>query len=861
MYENIDKNLYTPMMRQYLDIKEQHTDSLVFFRLGDFYEMFFNDALVASKELEIALTARDAGHTERVPMCGVPHHAVDNYIKVLIEKGFKVAIVEQVEDPKDAKGIVKRDVIRVITPGTVMESSVIDSKNNNYLMALEITRSNYYISYSDLSTGENFVTKIDKDIDLLISEILSIKCKEIIINEKDLTKDLELIKNNYQITISYEEETNIPSYMKSLIKELFDELEIKVFGRLLNYIIKTQKRELIHMQEVKVYESKDYLRIDNYSRRNLELTETLRNNTRQGSLLWLLDKCETAMGSRYLKQTINRPLVNKQELEDRYEFVTSLIKNFIVKEDLKLALRDVYDLERIVGKISFGTVNAKDLNQLKRSIKSFPIIRKKLDELNTKYATTLETKINLLNDLYDLLDKALIEDAPLSIKEGGLIKPGYNEQLDKLKNASVNGKEWIAKLEQDERKKTNIKSLKVGYNRIFGYYIEVTKSNLHLVKDEFGYTRKQTLANSERYITEELKEQESIILNAEEKAINLEYDLFINIREESKKYIRQLQANAKIIALVDMLMSFSIIAEENRYIKPSLNEEYLIDIIDGRHPVVEKVLVDSQYIENSIYMDDSITTLLITGPNMSGKSTYMRQLALISIMAQIGSFVPAKSANIMIFDQIFTRIGASDDLVGGQSTFMVEMVEVNNALSNATDKSLVLFDEIGRGTATYDGMALAQAIIEYVYKQINAKTLFSTHYHELTHLEEKLDKLKNIHVIANDEKGKIVFLHKVKEGPTDKSYGINVASLANLPKGLIKRAQDILDSLEDSSVVVDKLVDINLFNFDEYKEEENYNNVTDNELDVLNKLFNIDIDNLSPKQALDILYEIKSLLK
>jgi len=799
-----DKSIFTPMMQQYLDIKEQYMDSLVFFRLGDFYELFFDDAIVASRILEIALTGRDAGVEDRVPMCGVPYHAVDSYIQKLIDAGYKVAIVEQVEDPREAKGIVKRDVVRLITPGTVIDQNFLDAKANNYITSISHTATNYFLSYADVSTGEVCCVELAKDDTLLINELIALETKEVVISSDFPKEVLAPLVNNYHVTISIEDETKEMSEYNYISQNITDSRLKLTINRLINYLIRTQKRSLSHLQEAHLYNSQQYMQVDIYSKRNLEIFETVRTASRKGSLFWLVDKAETAMGSRMIKHWLDKPLINSVDINYRYDIIESLQKEFLITAELKQALRNVYDLERLVARIAFENANAKDLIQLKRSLKEVPLIKNHITTLKTKYNLRLDDEFSTFSELTDKLERSINEDAPFTIKEGGIIKDGYSEELDRYRELARNGKQYIANLQNRERERTGIKNLRVGYNKVFGYYIEITKGNLPLLKDEYGYIRKQTLTNSERFITNELKELEDTILNAEEKAIKLEYELFVEIRNEIKRYIPALQRLAKAIAEIDALISFANVSMENRYTRPKLNDQHIIDIKKGRHPVVEKLLED-KFVENDIYMDENTSILLITGPNMSGKSTYMRQMALIAILAQAGCFIPCEEGNIPIFDKIFTRIGATDDLISGQSTFMIEMMEANNALQNATNNSLILFDEIGRGTATFDGMALAQGIIEYIHDKINAKTLFSTHYHELTALENNLTRLKNVHVKAVDQHQELIFLHKVENGPSDKSYGIQVAKLANLPPSLIKRAEKILAKLEQNKkeIVID----------------------------------------------------------
>ena len=854
-----DSTQYTPMMQQYLEIKKDYSDYIVFFRLGDFYEMFFQDAIVASKELEIVLTARDAGSKDRVPMCGIPFHAAAVYLEKLVEKGFKVAIVEQVEDAKKAKGIVKREVVKLITPGTIIADGSIDQKDNNYIVAITEIKHGYILAFSDLTTGENYLERVPDDVGILFNEILNLNVKEVVIPTNLRNKLVKHYLNDYQLTISISDSTNLPSYYKSLVNEVYDKELIQAFARLVNYLEKTQKQTLMHLQKVQVFDSNSYLRIDNNSKKNLELTETFRRQTKSSTLFWLLDKCETAMGSRYLKQSIHRPLIDKTHIEKRYSLVESFNNNFIVKSDIQDELKKVYDLERIVGRISFGNCNAKDLVNLKKSLNTLPSIKKSLTNIENEFAKDILNKMPDFKDLTELVDKALVDNPPLSIKEGGFIKDGYNNVLDEIRENATNSKAWLEAFVERERKRTGINKLKVGYNRVFGYYIEVTKGQMALVKDEFGYIRKQTLSNSERYITNELKEKEALILGANERMINLEYELFLELRESSKQETIKLQELARQLSELDMLVAFSTVSMNNRYIKPVLIEERVIEIENGRHPVVEAISGEL-FVENSIKMFEEDHILLITGPNMSGKSTYMRQLALIIIIAQIGCFVPAKSARLPIFDQIFTRIGASDDLSSGMSTFMVEMVEVNYALKNATDKSLILFDEIGRGTATYDGMALAQSIIEYSHHKINCKILFSTHYHELTYLEDDLKSLHNVHVKAKEENGSIVFLHKVVDGPTDRSYGIHVAKLAKLPTTVTKRANQILEELENNhGYNVIKPQTIDLFNFEEAMAEEEA--VEDKYNPIIEQLKELDILDITPIKAMNILNDVLEEIK
>lgn len=784
----VDLNKITPMMRQYIDIKNKNKDIIIFFRLGDFYEVFFEDAVTVSRELELTLTGRSAGLEEKVPMCGVPHHAVSVYIEKLVDKGYKVGICEQLEDPATAKGIVERGLIQIISRGTVTNGESLSENDFNYIGSVLDFNNSYALSYTDITTGIIYVTLLGHNANNLVSEIVSLNLKEVVTNSKLEHSIINILKNQFKIVISINDEIIEHDEYKYVYEDLTDDRLKDVVKHLLTYITATQMRSLAHIQKAILKEDNSYLKMDVHTKRNLELTETLRLKQRNYSLIWVLDKTKTAMGARLLKNYIENPLINKEEINRRYDVVESLIKEFILREDLKNLLYEVYDLERLSGRIAFGNANARDLLQLKSSLKVLPDISTILNALNYK-------EILVLDDLYSLLDSSIYENPPVGLKEGYLIKEGYNSELDELKSLRKGGKDFVARFETEERERTGIKNLKVGYNKVFGYYIEISKGQVSQVKDEYGYERKQTLSNCERYISPILKEKEALILNAEERIIELEYNLFISIRDKIKGYIPKLQDVSKIISEIDVLQSFATIAEENNYIRPTLTDERNLRLIDNRHAVVEKVL-DTEYVCNDIILDNDTNIELITGPNMAGKSTYMRQLAITVIMAQTGCFVPAKEAIMPIFDAIYTRIGASDDLVSGESTFMVEMKEANNAISNATSKSLVLFDELGRGTATFDGMALAQAIIEYIHDHIKCKTLFSTHYHELTDLENNLKYLKNIHVSAHEENGEITFLHKIELGSVDKSYGIHVAKLANLPDKLINRASSILKVYE-----------------------------------------------------------------
>ncbi len=840
----VDRQKVSPMMRQYLETKDNYEDVILFYRIGDFYEMFFEDAINVSHDLELTLTGKNAGLDEKIPMCGVPHHAANIYIDKLIDKGYKVAICEQVEDPKDAKGIVKREVIRIVSKGTVMSDDMLDAKNNNFIGALKDLGHCFSLSYADLSTGEFISVLVEYELEKIINEIVNDNITELIINGNVDPRIINTLKNNYSITISKEDcDIEIKEY-KDLYKDIKDVRIISSVCVLLNYLTSTQKRSIDHLQNVKVKDYKTYLKMDIHTKRNLELTENLRTKERTYSLLWLLDKTKTAMGSRMLKQMIENPLIDKEEIENRYDMVSKLLEEFLLKDELKELLNEVYDLERLAGRVSFGNANARDLLQLKSSLKVLPRIKEIVSILGFNLV------IDDLTDLYEFLDKSIYENPPITLKEGYLIKSGYNKELDDLKLARSGGKDFIAKLEEKEKERTGIKNLRVGYNRVFGYYIEVSKGNSRQVKEEFGWERKQTLANNERFITPELKEKEQLILGAEEKIINLEYELFTNIRCKVKEVIPTIQLTAKMVAKLDVMIAFATVTEENNYTRPIITLDKEVKIIEGRHPVVEKVL-NGEFVSNDIIFTKDKYVELITGPNMAGKSTYMRQMAMIVIMAQIGCFVPARKAYLPVFDKIFTRIGASDDLVSGESTFMVEMKEANRAILGATERSLILFDELGRGTATYDGISLAQAIIEYIHDNIKAITFFSTHYHELTSLEEHKAHIKNVHVSAHEEGGTITFLHKVKDGSVDKSYGIHVAKLAQLPDSLIKRADEILMSYENKKTKKEVVSQISM-DLEESVAPINKYDIIKKKLDDINPL------ELSPMEALNVLYELKS---
>ncbi len=840
---DVDRSKISPMMLQYLEVKDKYPDTIIFYRLGDFYEMFFEDATIASHELELTLTGRNAGLSERVPMCGVPYHAYENYMQKLLDRGYKVAICEQLEDPKTAKGMVNRDVVEVVTKGTILDN-LLDEKSNNYLASVYDFGYSYALSYADISTGEVNALIIDNKEDL-IKEIINKGIKELICNDKIDRELIYTLKDKYHIIVTITDELCEDEYAY-VYKNIDDIRLITGIKHLLSYVKTTKKVTLNHLKEANCYKEDEFLQFDIHTKRNLELTETIRDNSRMYSLLWLLDKTKTAMGSRYLKRNIESPLRNRKEIERRYDMISLFLTEFIHKEELEKLLNEVYDLERLCGRVSYGNINARDMLQLLNSLKVLPDISNILKLIH------YDKDIKTLDELRDLLEKSINVEAPITLHDGDLIKEGYNKELDELRLIRKNSKKYILNIEEDEKKRTGIKNLKVGYNKVFGYYIEISKGNIPLIQDSWGYIRKQTLTTGERYITPELKEKEQIILGAEEKIINLEYNLFMEIREITKGYIHDLQSVSEIISELDMLLSFATVADNYRYVRPKINDERVINIIDGRHPVVEKVN-KSDYVPNDVIMDKNVDILLITGPNMTGKSTYMRELAIIVIMAQIGCFVPCKSCSIPIFDKIFTRIVASYDLVGGESTFMVEMKEANRAITDATENSLILFDELGRGTATYDGMSLAEAILEYIHDNIHSKTLFSTHYHELTSMSKSLKKIKNIHVSAEENNGNIVFLHKVMNGAIDKSYGINVASLAKLPNEVIKRANEILETYEKKSAKEKNKVTQTSFDFEEEK--------IDEENEIVKELKTIDPLNMTPLEALNKLFEIVNKVK
>ncbi len=839
----VDRNKLSPGMLQYMEIKDNYEEELLFYRLGDFYELFFDDGLIASRECELTLTGKNAGLDEKIPMCGVPFHSVKPYIEKLVSKGYKIAICEQLEDPKTTKKVVKRGVVQVISKGTIVDNDLLNEHDNNYIASLLDFKYIYILTYADISTGSLNVLEIPYQKDKLVNEILNLNIKELILAD-DSDKDfIELLKNNYGIDINVSREYLEDKY-QNLVESVQDLRYKTGIKHLLYYLVVKELKELDHFSDVNVIDKNSYLSMDVHTIRNLELIETLRLKERTYSLIWLLDKTKTSMGSRMLKHWLLNPLKDKKLIEERYDKIEKLNEEFILKDELRNTLYEIYDIERLCGKVSCGNLNARDLLQLKNSLKVLPELKRIIESLGFNY------DIDTHDALYKLLDDSIYENPPVTLKEGYLIKEGYNEELDELKNIRSGGKSFVADFESKLKESTGIKTLKVGFNKVFGYFIEVSKGQVKEIPQDLGWERRQTLTNCERFISPELKEKESMILNAEEKIINLEYDLFCKIKEEVKKYLISLKNLSYQISDIDAITSLAVVSDDYKLVRPTLNEEHIIEIIEGRHPVVERVSKNS-YVSNDCIMNSDVNTLLITGPNMSGKSTYMRQLAIIIIMAQMGSFVPAKIANLPIIDKIFTRIGASDDLVSGESTFMVEMNEAKNAITGATRDSLILFDELGRGTATYDGMSLAQSILEYVNNNIKCKTLFSTHYHELTKMEEKLNGIKNVHVSASESDGEIVFLHKIKDGSIDKSYGIHVAKLSGMPSEVITRANEILNFYENKKVEpTNDKVQLSM-DFEEVKKES----------EIENKVKEIDPLNMTPIDAINFLYELKEISK
>ena len=853
MNEIIDKTKYTPMMRQYLTIKEHYPDTIVLYRVGDFYETFFNDAKICSKELELVLTKKNVGiKNEPAPMAGVPYHAIDNYIEKLSEKGYRIAIVDQMDEPSSKK-LVDREVTKIVTPGTNIDTNYLNEKSNNFIAALTKKNDKFILSYIDISTGDAFIEDFPLINNLIYNEIKKLQIKEIIVGNLVPKSVVEFISNSLNILISKSKPNELDNYMEKLYQELnIDEKENAI--QLLNYIASTQRRSLVHLKPFRKIIANEFLKLDYNTIYNLELISSIKNNNQANSLFNILDKCSTAMGSRHLKRSIIYPLTDVKKIEYRLDIISELLKSFLYLDDLKQNLNEIYDLERIIGRISYDNLTPKDLLQLKNSLKVLPNIKAVLKKTKEKNLVNYASKLLEFADLYKLIDAAIKEDAPFIIRDGGFIKDGYSKELDEIKNINKENKAYLLELEAKEKERTGIKTLRVQYNRVFGYYIEVSKGAINQIKDEFGYIRKQTTVNSERFITQELKEKETQILNAKENAIELEFKLFEEIKDICKLNLNDIQVTATLISELDMLLSLALTAKENNYVRPNFNIYGEVEIIGGRHPVVE-VNMNEEFIPNDWKMNKMENLILITGPNMGGKSTYMRQNALIVILAQMGSFVPAEKCNLPIFDQIFTRIGASDNIASGESTFMVEMNEVNFALKNATYNSLILFDEVGRGTATYDGMALAQAIIEYLVNNVCCKTLFSTHYHELTSLDSKINNLKNIHLDAIEDNGNLIFMHKVKNGSIDKSFGVHVAKIAKLPDEIIYRASDLLQKITSSNKIDNELLSI-----DNYQKPIIIDKRNEKETKVINDLKNVKVDDLKPIDALLYLQKLQEQL-
>ena len=868
---------YSPMMQRYLETKEEYKDCILFYRLGDFYEMFFDDAITASRELELTLTGKDCGQEERAPMCGIPHHAAEIYISRLIAKGYKVAICEQLEDPKKTKGIVKRGVIRVVTPGTLVESNMLEERKNNYIMSIFKTGIYYGISVCDISTGEFYSAEIKDNYNfpMLLDEIARYTPSELVINSMmaDCQEEINKIKERFEnIYITRFQDKFFTSELNNInlrfnivdsngrkVEDLAERtLVVSSINALIEYIEETQKTSLDHINKITVYKLSKYMALDINARRNLEITEKMRDKSKKGTLLWVLDKTSTSMGGRLLRRWLNDPLVDVQEINKRLNAVKELKDNIILRGDIIENLKKVYDIERLTGKMAYGNANARDMITLKNSLYKLPAVKEILKECKSDLLKDLYEKLDELQDVYALIEKSIVEDPPMTVKDGGIIKLGYDDEIDKLKTAQIEGKNWLVQLEAEEKEKTGIKNLKIGFNKVFGYYLEVTKSYLNQVPDRF--IRKQTLTNAERYITEELKNLENQILGAEEKVVNLEYEAFTKIREQIAKNVIRLQTTSEVISTLDVLTSFAGVAEDMNYCMPEVNSYGEISIKNGRHPVIEKILGAGSFVENDTYLDGEENRLaIITGPNMAGKSTYMRQVALITLMAQVGSFVPAESAKIGVVDKIFTRVGASDDLSMGQSTFMVEMMEVATILKEATKNSLVILDEIGRGTSTYDGLSIAWAVAEFIAdkEKCGAKTLFATHYHELTELEEKLEGVKNYSIAVKEKGEDIIFLRKIVRGGTDESYGIHVAKLAGVPKVVTTKANEILRSLERKNMLTGK------------KQEKQSKKQVEGQFDLYNyklaeiahEIDKINLNELAPIDALNTLVKIKEKMK
>lgn len=836
------KATYTPMMKHYLELKKQHEDAIIFYRLGDFYEMFFEDARTASSELDLVLTGRNAGVEERVPMCGIPHHAAKGYIQRLIQKGYKVAIVEQLEDPALAKGLVKRDVIKIVTPGTIMDE-VSDEKTTVYIASLHDFQFGLAVILCEMTTGELRAQLIDKHVMAIQKVLLGNNVREIVIQEKFDKKIVKMVEEMQTITVSYHNDNALKEEYRHLLNGIEDDRVETAFGILTNYLDETQKRNMAHLNAVEMVYEHDFLQMDFSTKQNLELTSSLRSNSRSQTLWSFLDKCRSSMGSRLLKKWIEYPLVDTAMINRRLDAIEYLNDNFITKDELREHLGFVYDLERLSARVAYGSANPRDILRLVKTLEHTPQIFELFH--NCSAYEEFQT-INPCRELYDMIEGAIIDNPPLTLKDGGVFVEGYNEELDQVREIGKNGKNWILELENKERERTGVKSLKIGYNRVFGYYIEVTKTNLTSIKDEFGYVRKQTLTNAERFVTQELKEKEDAIVHAQERSIRLEAELFNHLLNQIKVYLPKLHDLSNALSTIDALYALAEISSENGYTRPQFHTGHSIHMKEARHPILDRIMKTTRYVSNDLDMAEGNDILMITGPNMGGKSTYMRQTVLLVIMAQIGCFVPAKKAEMPIFDQIFTRIGASDDIMSGQSTFMVEMIEANNALQNATANSLILFDEIGRGTSTYDGMALAQAMIEYIMRNIKAKTLFSTHYHELTEMAEKNASIRNVHVDVHEEDDKVTFLYRVLDGKADKSYGINVARLAHLPSSVLDRAKQILDNLELQPNMV-KEVQAPLV-----IEKENPQHVQ-----IINQVKQVDVNKMTPMEAMQFLYELK----
>lgn len=877
---------FTPMMQKYLETKEEYPDCILFYRLGDFYEMFFEDAKIVSKELELTLTGKSCGQEERAPMCGVPYHAVEGYLTRLVSKGYKVAICEQVEDPKLAKGLVKREVVRIVTPGTILDAQAIDETKNNYIMCIVYIADRYGVSVADVTTGDYFVTELP-DSNKLKDEIYRFMPSEIICNEAFYMSgmDFEDMRGRLGIAVYsldsyyFDDAVCRQKLLEHFKVASFQGLGLDAYdcgiisaGALLSYLLETQKNDLSHMTHITPYITGKYMMLDSSTRRNLELCETLREKQKRGSLLWVLDKTRTAMGARTLRKYIEQPLIDREEIERRLDAVEELKEQAISREEIREYLTPVYDLERLITRITYGSANPRDLTAFGSSLKMLPPIHYLLEEMNSSLLKELLEDLDPLEDLCSLIERAIGDEPPLAMKEGNIIREGYNEEVDKLRRAKSDGKSWLAKLEEEEREKTGIKNLRIKYNKVFGYYLEVTNSYKNMVPDY--YMRKQTLTNAERYITPELKELEDTILGAEDKLFALEYELYCEVRETIAAQVERIQKTAKAIAALDVFVSLALVAERNHYVRPKINEKGIIDIKDGRHPVVEQMIPDGSFICNDTYLDDKKQRIsIITGPNMAGKSTYMRQAALIVLMAQIGCYVPAAKANIGLVDRIFTRVGASDDLASGQSTFMVEMTEVANILRNATHKSLLILDEIGRGTSTFDGLSIAWSVVEYISnpKILGAKTLFATHYHELTELEGKIDNVNNYCIAVKEKGDDIVFLRKIVKGGADKSYGIQVAKLAGVPDIVIERAKEIVEELLEGDITVrvseiaskektaKKPNRVKKYDEVDIAQISLFDTVQDD--DVLEELKNIDVGNITPIDALNTIYRLQNKLK